>query len=83
MRNGTDQAISINISNTKTEAEQIMAEGEQEYMRILNEAYNDPEKREFYHFQLELNSIKEYMVGDKTLVLPGNFPLVSLFTSGY
>lgn len=83
LMNATDKTVAINLSNAKTEAEQIIAEGEKEYMRILNEAYNSPEKKEFYNFQLELNAVKNYMVGDKTLILPKDSPLVSMFTEGY
>lgn len=81
--NKTDKTIAINLSNANTKAEQIIAEGEKEYMRILNEAYSDPDKKEFYNFQLELNAVKKYMVGDKTLILPKDSPLVSLFVEGY
>lgn len=83
MKNETDKTIQINLSNAKTQAEQIIAEGEKEYMRILNDAYSDPDKKEFYNFQLELNSLKDYMVGDKTLVLPEDSPLVRMFINGY
>lgn len=82
-KNETDRTVSINISNAQTSAEEIIAEGEKEYMQILNEAYNDPDKREFYNFQLELNSLKKYMVGEKTLVLPKDSPLAKLFINGY
>ena len=83
LKNETDKAISINLSNAKTQAEEIIAEGEKEYMRILNEAYADPDRKEFYNFQLELKSVEIYMVGEKTLILPKDSPLVSIFTEGY
>lgn len=83
MENNTDKTVALNISNAKTEAEKIIAEGEKEYMRILNEAYANSDKKEFYNFMLELDAIEKYMVGDKTIILPKDSPLVTLFTEGY
>lgn len=83
LKNETDKTIEINLSNAKTQAEEIIAEGEKEYMRILNDAYSDTDKKEFYNFQLELNSLKNYMTGDKTLFLPKDSPLAKMFISGY
>ena len=45
--NTTDKEVSVMLSEANASADAIIAEGEAEYMRILSEAYNDPEKAEF------------------------------------
>ena len=73
IRNGTDKEISIMLSDAK-------AEGESEYMRILGDAYNTPERAEFYEFDRALEAAKTAMSGsDKTLILPKDSPLASIF----
>ena len=57
-----------------------IAEGESEYMRILGDAYNTPERAEFYEFDRALEAAKTAMSGsDKTLILPKDSPLASIF----
>ncbi|MBQ9321083.1 MAG: protease modulator HflC, partial [Eubacterium sp.] len=57
-----------------------VAEGEEEYMRILQDAYNSPEKAEFYEYIRGLDSLKGSMTGTgrKTLVLDKNSELVQI-----
>ena len=66
--------------SAKAEAANTIAEGESEYMRILGEAYNTPERAEFYEFDRALEAAKTAMSGsDKTLILPKDSPLASIF----
>ncbi len=48
-----------------------MAEGEAEYMRILQTAYNTPEKAEFYNFLRSLDALKKSFggKGEKIIML--------------
>lgn len=70
IRNEVDKQTSILISDAKAKAEQIKAEGEAEYMRILAEAYNTPEKQEFYSFTRALDAIEISLSGnDATIIL--------------
>ena len=80
IRNSTDKEISIMLSDAKAEAANTIAEGESEYMRILGDAYNTPERAEFYEFARALEAAKTAMSGsDKTLILPKDSPLASIF----
>ena len=70
IRNDVDKRVNIIVSDAQREAETIIAEGEAEYMRILAEAYNTPEREEFYKFMRGLDALKESLTGtDKTIIL--------------
>ena len=57
--NQVDSQVRILLSNAKTEAAKLEAEGEAEYYRILAAAYNSSdEAREFYQYIIGLNSLK-------------------------
>ena len=68
--NNTTAEIIVMQSQANAQAEEIIAKGEAEYMRILSEAYNDPEKADFYLFLRALDAAKATMTGDnKTLII--------------
>lgn len=69
IRNNVDKQKNILISNAKAEAEKIIAEGEAEYMRILAEAYNTPDKQDFYTFIRGLDAIKTSLANGSTIIL--------------
>ncbi len=78
--NETDKEVTIIVSSAKADAEQIRAEGEAEYMKILSEAYNSPARQEFYELVRSLDALKTTMKGsNKTLFLPIDSPLASIF----
>lgn len=80
IRNTTDKEIAIQISEAEKQAEILAAEGEQEYMRILAEAYGDQERSEFYSFVRSLDALKTSMKGgDKTVVLSPDSPIAQIF----
>lgn len=80
IRNTTDKEVAISISNAKTEAAKIVAEGEAEYMRILSEAYSDPDRAEFYTFIRSLEAARASLTGaDKTLILSEDSPIAQIF----
>jgi len=79
IRNDVNRQVNILISDAEAMAAQLVAEGEAEYMRMLAEAYNTPEKREFYTFMLALDALEASLTGeDKTVVLGPDSPLAQL-----
>ncbi len=79
IQNTTDREIAISISNAQAEAAAVTAEGEAEYMRILAEAYNTPERAEFYGFIRSLDAARVSIGSGDTLILPGDSPIASIF----
>lgn len=78
--NDTSAEILIMQSEADAQAAEIVAKGEAEYMRIMSEAYNDPEKADFYLFLRSLDAAKETMKGNnKTLILDESSPLTQIF----
>lgn len=81
IKNTTDKEVAISISQAEADAEKIIAEGEAEYMRILSDAYNDPERSEFYTFVRSLDAAKASLSGEnKTLILDADSPIAQVFT---
>ena len=79
IRNEVDKQVNITISNAEAQAAQLEAEGEAEYMRLLAEAYNTMDKKEFYEFMLALDALKASLTGDeKTVVLDSNSQLAQI-----
>ena len=75
-RNEVDRRVNIMISNAELAAAQRIAEGEAEYMRILAEAYNTQEKKDFYEFILALDALKASLTGEeKTVILDADSEL--------
>lgn len=81
IQNTTDKEVSIMLSEANARAEQLVAEGEAEYMRILSDAYADQGKSEFYSFVRSLDAAKESLKGsnEKTLILPSDSPIAQIF----
>ncbi len=79
IRNNVDKEVGIIVSDAEAEAAKIKAEGEQEYMRMLDEAYDTPEKREFYEFMLKIDALKASLEGtNKTVILGSDSVLARL-----
>ena len=73
IRNNVDKQVSIIVSNAEAEAAKLEAEGEAEYMRMLAEAYDSEDKKDFYEFTLALDALKQSLNGEeKTVILDGN-----------
>lgn len=77
--NNTDRTVRIGISDAQADAAVIVAEGEAEYMRILAEAYNTPEKQAFYAFIRALDAAKVSMTDDDILIIDEDSPLAQIF----
>jgi len=83
IRNEVDKQVNIIITNAEAEAAQLVAEGEGEYMRLLAEAYDTQDKKEFYEFTLALDALKQSLSGDeKTIILDGNSALAQILMGG-
>jgi len=81
IKNNTDKEITIQLAEAQAKAEEIIAEGEAEYMRILSAAYSNEKKSEFYSFVRSLDAAKESLTGsNKTLILDSTSPLAQIFT---
>ncbi|MFV0440134.1 MAG: protease modulator HflC [Lachnospirales bacterium] len=84
IRNSTDKETAIILAEASATAEEIIATGESEYMRILSEAYNTEEKKSFYEYIRSLDALKVTMEqseanGEKTIVLPLDSEIGKLF----
>lgn len=80
IRNKTDKEVAIKISDAKKQAEILEAEGEQEYMKILAQAYGEEDRSEFYSFVRSLDALKTSMKGeDKTVILSADSPITQIF----
>ena len=80
IRNKTDKEVAIQISDAKKQAEILEAEGEQEYMKILAQAYGEEDRSEFYSFVRSLDALKTSMKGEgKTVILSADSPIAQIF----
>ena len=79
IRNDVDKQVNILVSNAQAEAAKLEAEGEAEYMRMLAEAYDTKDKKEFYEFMLALDALKQSLTGsEKTIILDANSDLAKI-----
>jgi membrane protease subunit HflC len=70
LKNEVDKKVSLLISEARVTAEELIAEGEAEYMRLLAETFDTKEKQDFYIFMRSLEALKASLTGDdKTVVL--------------
>jgi len=79
IRNDVNKQVNIIISNAKAEAAKLEAEGEAEYMRLLAEAYDTQDKKDFYEFTLALDALKQSLTGsEKTVILDADSDLAQI-----
>ena len=78
--NEADKEVAIIKAEAEKTAEQLKGEAEAEYMRIWAEAYNTPEKVEFYEFVRSLEALEVALSGEngKTLILDAQSPLAEI-----
>lgn len=78
--NNTKAEIIVLQSEANAQAEEIVAKGEAEYMRILSNAYNDPAKADFYVYIRSLDAAKATLKGNnKTLIIDETSPIADIF----
>ena len=79
IRNQVDRDVNIMISNAQAQAAELEAEGEAEYMRLLAEAYDSEDKKDFYEFTLALDALKKSLTrSEKTVLLAANSELAQI-----
>ena len=79
IRNEVDKQVNIIVSNAEAAAAKLEAEGAAEYMRMLAEAYNTADKKDFYEFILALDALKQSLAGDeKTIILDADSDLAQI-----
>ncbi len=79
--NDVDREVNIIVSNAAAAAAKLEAEGEQEYMKMLAEAFNTEDKRDFYEFIIALDALKTSLNGnDKTIILGKDSALAQILT---
>ncbi len=79
IRNDVDKQVNIIVSNAQAEAAKLEAEGEAEYMRMLADAYDTDDKKEFYEFMLALDTLIASLNGNqKTIILDENSELAKI-----
>lgn len=69
IENDTNKTTSITKADARAKATEIEAEGEAEYMKILSDAYNDPDKADFYNFVRGLDALKSLAKSKATIIL--------------
>ena len=74
IRNKTDREAAVKLAEARQNADILIAEGEVEYMKILQSAYDTPEKAEFYNFLRSLDALKKSFSGKggKIIILDKN-----------
>ena len=74
IRNRTDREAAVKAAEAEQKAAVLIAEGEAQYMKILQTAYDTPEKAEFYNFLRSLDALKKSMTGqgEKIIILDKN-----------
>ena len=79
IRNEVNKDVNIMLSDAQAQAAELEAQGEAEYMRLLAEAYDSQDKKDFYEFTLALEALKKSLTGDeKTVVLDANSELAQI-----
>lgn len=79
IRNDVDKQVNILVSNAQAEAAVLEAEGEAEYMRLLADAYDTRDKKDFYEFILALDALKQSLTGtEKTVILDADSELARI-----
>ena len=83
IRNETDRDVTVMKADAQKQAEILEAEGEAEYMKILQEAYNTEEKADFYNFTRSLDAFKKSLSGENnTVILDKDSELAGLLYGG-
>ena len=79
IRNDVDKQVNIIVSNAEAEAAVLVAEGEAEYMRMLADAYDSADKKDFYEFTLALDALEKSLTGsEKTIILDADSELAQI-----
>ena len=69
IRNDTDRAVSVMRAEAQMQADILIAEGEASYMQTLSDAYNTPEKAEFYNYLRSLDALRVSLAGSGNTII--------------
>ena len=78
IRNETDKETTLMLAEAEKKAAILKAEGEEEYMKIMQSAYNTADKASFYEYLRGLESLRKSLGEDTTLVLDGSSELAKI-----
>lgn len=76
IRNEVDYQVRVILSAAEKDAKSIIAEGEAEYMKIIEEAYGTKERKEFYEFLRGLDATKASMTEGTMVIIDDQYPIV-------
>lgn len=76
IRNDVDYEVRVILSNAEKEAKSIIAEGEAEYMKIIQDAYNSPERKEFYQFLRGLDATKASLTEGTMVIIDDDYKII-------
>jgi membrane protease subunit HflC len=82
IRNQADADAQVLLSEAKATSQELIASGESTFMSILSDAYDSPEKADFYEFIISLDTAKATMGNGQTdniLIVDGDSDIAKMF----
>lgn len=76
IQNDVDYEVRVIISTAEKNAKAIIADGEAEYMRIIQEAYGNEERKEFYQFLRGLDATKQSLSNGGMIIIDEDYQIV-------
>lgn len=76
IRNDVDYQVRVILSDAEKDAKSIIAEGEAEYMRIIQDAYNSPERKDFYQFLRGLEATKASLSEGTMVIIDDDYKII-------
>lgn len=83
IKNETDKEIAVMTAEADKQAAILEAQGESEYMKTLQNAYNTEDKAAFYNYTRSLDALKASLKGDnKTIILDRDSEIARILYNG-
>ena len=76
IRNDVDYQVRVILSDAEKDAKSIIAEGEAEYMKIIQAAYNSPERKDFYQFLRGLDATKASLTEGTMVIIDDEYKII-------
>ncbi len=76
IRNDVDYQVRVILSNAEKESKSIIAEGEAEYMKIIQDAYNSTERKDFYQFLRGLDATKASLSEGTMVIIDDDYKII-------
>ncbi len=77
IQNDVDYQVRVVLSDAEKKAKTIIAEGEAEYMKIIQQAYGNKERKEFYEFLRGLEATKASLKEGTMVIIDEEYPIVN------